>query len=106
MARAPVSKTGGWGFESPPLLPGLRDGAAGGTTQICRTRLAACPVRRVQKTIMAKISPLKFMQEVRAETQKVTWPTRRETAITTIMVFVMVLIASVFFLVADRSSAS
>jgi preprotein translocase subunit SecE len=51
---------------------------------------------------MAKISPFKFMQEVRAEAQKVTWPSRRETAITTAMVFVMVAIASVFFLVADQ----
>jgi preprotein translocase subunit SecE len=51
---------------------------------------------------MAKISPFKFMQEVRTEGQKVTWPTRRETAITTVMVFVMVAIASIFFLVADQ----
>jgi preprotein translocase subunit SecE len=51
---------------------------------------------------MARISPFKFMQEVRAEAQKVTWPTRRETAVTTAMVFVMVAIASVFFLVADQ----
>jgi preprotein translocase subunit SecE len=51
---------------------------------------------------MAKISPFKFMQEVRAEAQKVTWPTRRETVVTTAMVFVMVAIASVFFLVADQ----
>ena len=51
---------------------------------------------------MAKISPFKFMQEVRAEAQKVTWPSRRETAVTTAMVFVMVAIASVFFLVADQ----
>jgi preprotein translocase subunit SecE len=51
---------------------------------------------------MAKISPFKFLQEVRAEAQKVTWPSRRETAITTGMVFVMVAIASVFFLVADQ----
>ena len=51
---------------------------------------------------MAKINPFKFMQEVRAEAQKVTWPTRRETAITTAMVFVMVVITSVFFLVADQ----
>jgi len=48
------------------------------------------------------ISPFKFLQEVRTEAQKVTWPTRRETAITTAMVFVMVAIASVFFLVADQ----
>jgi preprotein translocase subunit SecE len=50
---------------------------------------------------MAKISPFKFLQEVRAEAQKVTWPTRRETAVTTAMVFVMVAIASVFFFIAD-----
>ena len=48
---------------------------------------------------MAKANIFKFMQEVRDETQKVTWPTRRETAITTAMVFVMVAIAAVFFLV-------
>jgi preprotein translocase subunit SecE len=39
---------------------------------------------------------------VRAETQKVTWPTRRETAITTLMVFIMASAAAVFFLVADQ----
>jgi preprotein translocase subunit SecE len=51
---------------------------------------------------MAKVSPFKFLQEVRAEVQKVTWPTRKETTVTTIMVFVMVLLASVFFLLADQ----
>jgi preprotein translocase subunit SecE len=51
---------------------------------------------------MAKLSPFKFLQEVRAETDKVTWPTRRETMVTTIMVFVMVAVASVFFLLADQ----
>ena len=51
---------------------------------------------------MAKISPFKFLQEVRAEGDKVTWPTRRETMITTIMVFIMVTVASILFLVADQ----
>jgi preprotein translocase subunit SecE len=51
---------------------------------------------------MAKTSPFKFLQEVRTETQKVTWPTRRETLITTAMVFVMVALSSVFFLLADQ----
>ena len=50
---------------------------------------------------MAKISPFKFMQEVRAEAQKVTWPTRRETMVTTAMVFVMVAVISIFFLAVD-----
>ena len=48
------------------------------------------------------MSPFKFLQEVRSETQKVTWPTRRETAVTTAMVFVMVAVAAIFFLVADQ----
>jgi preprotein translocase subunit SecE len=51
---------------------------------------------------MAKTNPFKFIQEVRAETSKVTWPTRKETAVTTVMVFIMVLIAAIFFLVADQ----
>jgi preprotein translocase subunit SecE len=51
---------------------------------------------------MAKTSPFKFLQEVRAETEKVTWPTRRETLITTAMVFVMSALAAVFFLLADQ----
>jgi preprotein translocase subunit SecE len=51
---------------------------------------------------MAKISPFKFLQEVRAEGQTVTWPTRKETTVTTMMVFVMVLVASIFFLLADQ----
>jgi preprotein translocase subunit SecE len=51
---------------------------------------------------MAKVSPFKFLQEVRAESQKVTWPTRKETTVTTAMVFVMVSVAAVFFLVADQ----
>lgn len=52
---------------------------------------------------MAKFSPFKFLQEVRAETDKVTWPTRRETAITTAMVFVMVAVSAVFFFLADQA---
>ena len=45
---------------------------------------------------MAKTSPFKFFQEVREETEKVTWPSRKETMITTAMVFVMVAIAWYF----------
>ena len=50
---------------------------------------------------MAKTSPFKFLQEVREETDKVTWPSRRETAITTVMVFIMVAVAAIFFLLVD-----
>jgi preprotein translocase subunit SecE len=49
-----------------------------------------------------KTSPARFMREVRQEVSKVTWPTRKETMITTAMVFVMVFLAAIFFLVADQ----
>ena len=51
---------------------------------------------------MVSINPFQFIQQVRSEAAKVTWPTRRETAITTVMVFVMVALATVFFFVADQ----
>ena len=51
---------------------------------------------------MAKINPLKFVQEVRSEVGRVAWPTRNETGITTLMVVVMAALAAVFFLVADQ----
>jgi preprotein translocase subunit SecE len=51
---------------------------------------------------MAKTNPFQFIQEVRNEGAKVTWPTRRETAITTLMVFIMVSLATVFFFLADQ----
>ena len=47
-------------------------------------------------------NPIEFVREVRAEGSKVTWPTRRETMITTSMVFIFVVIAALFFLVSDK----
>ena len=51
---------------------------------------------------MARTNPFEFLQQVRTEVSKVTWPTRRETVITTIMVLVMVIAAALFFLAADQ----
>lgn len=50
---------------------------------------------------MAKISPARFIREVRQEASKVTWPTRKETIISSIMVCVMAVISAIFFLAAD-----
>ncbi len=46
-------------------------------------------------------NPLQFLQEVRAETAKVTWPTRREVLLTTVMVFIMAALTSIFFFLVD-----
>jgi len=56
---------------------------------------------RQQIEQMAKFSPIEFAQQVRQEFFKITWPTRKETMMTTMMVFIMVILASIFFLVSD-----
>ena len=51
---------------------------------------------------MAVMNRIKFLQEVRQEVGKVTWPSRQETLISTVMVLGMVALASIFFLAADQ----
>ncbi|WP_316977269.1 preprotein translocase subunit SecE [Shumkonia mesophila] len=51
---------------------------------------------------MAKTTPAQFVQEVRQEVAKVTWPTRKETMVSTAMVFLMVILAALFFFLVDE----
>ncbi len=51
---------------------------------------------------MAKTSPVQYYREVVQEVKKVTWPTRKETTVTTGMVFVMVFLAATFFFLVDQ----
>jgi preprotein translocase subunit SecE len=53
------------------------------------------------RTEMARTNPFEFLQQVRTEVSKVTWPTRRETVITTFMVLLMSFAAALFFLGVD-----
>ena len=50
----------------------------------------------------AKSNPFTFLQQVRSEVSKVTWPSRRETIVTALMVFVMVFLAGLFFFLVDQ----
>jgi preprotein translocase subunit SecE len=50
---------------------------------------------------MARTNPLQFIQQVRAETAKITWPTRRETMLTTVMVMIMASVFAAFFFLVD-----
>jgi preprotein translocase subunit SecE len=52
---------------------------------------------------MARTSAAEFVQQVRQELSRVTWPTRKETMVTTAMVFVMVFVAAAFFFVVDQA---
>jgi preprotein translocase subunit SecE len=58
---------------------------------------------RNESSLMAKFNPITFMQEVRQEVAKVTWPTWKEVWITTLMVLIMVALASIFFLLVDQA---
>mgnify|MGYP000850475255 FL=1 len=52
---------------------------------------------------VAKVTPVEFMRQVRAETAKVTWPTRKETVMTAVMVVIMTTLLAVFFLGVDSA---
>ncbi|BAF86879.1 putative translocation complex protein [Azorhizobium caulinodans ORS 571] len=97
--------------KRPPQGAGRMARFSGGLAGRMSCRAAARSERWLQRgrhclaggrSDMAKNSPVEFFQQVRTETAKVTWPSRRETLITTAMVFVMVLLASIFFLVVDQ----
>ena len=51
---------------------------------------------------MAKTSPGEFVRQVRQEASRVTWPTRKETTVTTIMVFIMAFVMAIFFFLVDQ----
>lgn len=51
---------------------------------------------------MAKVSPAQFVRQVRQEVSRVTWATRKETGVATLMVFIMVFLAAIFFFVVDQ----
>ena len=84
MARAPVSKTGGWGFDSLHSCQGV-----------------LCFIFK-EKKLMSKTGPIQFIQEVRNEVSKVTWPSRGETLTTSLIVFIFCLIAAIFFFLSDQ----
>ena len=46
-------------------------------------------------------NPVQFVNEVRAETSKVVWPTRKEAGMTTVMVFIMAVLVAIFFFFVD-----
>lgn len=50
---------------------------------------------------MARTNPFQFIQQVRSEVSKVVWPTRREVALTSVMVFTMAILTAIFFFFVD-----
>ena len=91
MARSPTAGRTGGG-QRPPRTAGRGPAAP------------AAPIRGAAREIdppKAKVSPGQFAREVRAEGRKITWPSRKETWITSVMVGIMVVISAIFFSVVD-----
>ena len=106
IGRASVSKTEGWGFETlrpcqvlGELFLGLE--ADGDLRAVNQDKQPAVQAARLLDREPSVKNPLHFIQEVRQEVSKVTWPTWKEVWITTAMVLVMVALTSVFFLLTD-----
>ena len=77
--------------------PGRRPQAGAGPQTVPAAQTIAVDAPAPKK----KTSPGQFFSQVRAEGRKITWPSRKETWITSVMVFIMVLIASIFFWIVD-----
>lgn len=79
-----------------PTVESTRKGSVATVTAATASGPKAEPVTPKKRT-----SPAKFIQEVRQEGRKITWTSRKETWITTVMVLIMVLIACLFFYIVD-----
>jgi preprotein translocase subunit SecE len=65
-------------------------------------KTADAPAKELPAPVaVKKVGPIQFFREVQRETSKVTWPTWKETWVTTLMVFIMVGLTMVFFFVVD-----
>ena len=84
--------------RKPGTNPSAMRHRAAKTAAVMAAPAGAAPVAPKKKT-----SPAQFAREVRAEARKITWTSRRETWITSVMVAIMVVIAVVFFALVDGS---
>ena len=93
MAKKPTSKT--------PTVSPAKSGAVDVAKPQMSAQGAAAGTSSAPVTPKKKTSPAKFIQEVRQEARKITWTSRKETWITTVMVLIMVIVAAAFFFVVD-----
>jgi len=63
--------------------------------------MAETPEKEDARSVTPRVSPGEFFRQVRQEGSKVTWPTRKETTLTAVMVFIMVIISMIFFYAVD-----
>jgi preprotein translocase subunit SecE len=70
--------------------------------QKCPALREFCLEHKKKREKMAKSGPLEFIRQVRSEIKKITWPTRKETTVSTMAVFIMVFIVSIFLFLADQ----
>ena len=87
--------------KKPGNLAAMRNRAAKAAAAAGGAAPVAAPAPAAPAAPKKPFNPAQFFREVRAETRKITWPSRKETWITSVMVFIMVAITSVFFFLVD-----
>ena len=75
--------------------------AASAKPQMAGASASASTVTVDAPVAKPRTSPAQFASQVRAEARKIVWPSRKETWITSVMVFIMVIIAAAFFWIVD-----
>ena len=104
MARNPRNRGGGGNSPKDVFRPAETRAIGAAAQTATGTGVVTPPVAsgRARASEPKKKVPLgQFVGEVRAEGRKITWPSRKETWITSVMVFIMVVIASIFFAIVD-----
>lgn len=81
--------------------PGITSSAPKGGQRSNARPPAKAPAAAAPETPKKPFNPVAFAREVRAEARKITWTSRQETWITSVMVFIMVLLTALFFVVVD-----
>ena len=61
--------------------------------------IPSAPANKAEKNMK---NPLKFIQEVKQETFRITWPTKKDTMMGAVMVFALASLAAIFFLILDQ----
>ena len=89
--------------RNPGSTPSAVKARSGGRPPIKAAPAAPAPKAATPDAPRKRTTPVQFAREVRAEARKITWTSWRETWITSVMVFIMVVVTAIFFLVVDEA---
>ena len=103
LTAVPITRRRPLGVEGVPEAPERAVDRAVRARKVRVRGLVGCVELWSVRKVGTVVNPFQFIQEVRQEVAKVTWPSRKELWVTTVAVLVMVMMASLFFLLVDQA---